>query len=227
MCLSRVSDLVRIESMADFSHFWAQSSVRQSDVDSDSIFVISWLCSEMIEFVGACDDLTWDWDDFIRVVLVSNFGVDGGVETVDESSVFCCCTGCLYSSTKHCNKKIRTLIWRRNIWVINMISNDQKYAVIFLRTHPYQKTYTPCLQSKINRLWSFIGLLLVNRFIIIFWVTLHFSRFWEHSTPTSAKFLPTCWLCLSSFFCTDSSATPWHSSSTLRCLLLFPAVLCE
>ena len=86
------------------------------------------LTSKMIEFVGSCNNLSWDWNDFIRIVLMADLGIDGSVETVDKSCVFSSSTSCLYSSAKHCNKKIRTLLWRRNIWIFNIISNDQKYT---------------------------------------------------------------------------------------------------
>lgn len=96
--VGRVTLLVGIESRADFAHLRGETSVRKSDVDSHSVFVVSGLRSNVVELVGSGYNLGWDSNDFIGIVLMSNFGVDGGSETVDEGNVFSCGSSALYSS---------------------------------------------------------------------------------------------------------------------------------
>ena len=52
-----VADQVSVEPRADFGDFGSKAGVRESQVDSDRVLVVSGLRSEMEELVGSCDHL--------------------------------------------------------------------------------------------------------------------------------------------------------------------------
>ena len=101
-----MANLKSFVSIAALSHLGSFVSVRKRTEDGDGKFMVSRSGLEVIEFVGAGNNLRGCLDDGEGFVVVSTFLVDGSLAAVNEVSVLLSNLSILRSAHHgSCNKK--------------------------------------------------------------------------------------------------------------------------
>jgi len=105
----RMSLSVKIVSTTNFSHFSNFIFMSERNMDSNGVLVISRLSFKMEEFVCSSNNLCRDFNNFIRIMLMANFAVNGWCKTLYKVPILSSWVTWLNSS-KHIIKKIQVYL---------------------------------------------------------------------------------------------------------------------
>jgi len=87
MLVLRMSLLMWVESATGFRDLRGLASVGQRNVNGNGVFMVSGLSSNVVEFVCSGNNLSGNWNNFVRSVLMSNFSIDRPGQAGNQSNV--------------------------------------------------------------------------------------------------------------------------------------------